>query len=52
MTTEPVDHTKIAEQVASLAASMDGSSDAGKAFLYGAETALRATAEAMDKASG
>lgn len=44
---ERVDHETLADQVQTLAASMDGVSATGRAFLSGAETALRATAEVM-----
>lgn len=43
-TQEQQDAGTLAEQVAALATSVDGTSKAGKAFLAGAETALRAVA--------
>lgn len=43
-----LDYDKLAEQLAALADSMDSISETGRSFLYGAETALRATAEVME----
>lgn len=43
-----IDYDKLAEQVRALTASMDGVSEAGRAFLHGAETALRATTAVIE----
>lgn len=43
-----VDYETLADQVEALADSMDCISETGRAFLAGAETALRATAEVME----
>ena len=43
-----MDYDKLAEQVEALSDSLDGVSDTGRAFLHGAETALRATAETLE----
>lgn len=44
---ERVDYETLADQVQALTGSMDNVSETGRAFLAGAQTALRATAEAM-----
>lgn len=43
-----IDYGLLSEQVAALNESLDGVSEPGRAFLAGAETALRATAEAVN----
>jgi len=45
---EPMGYDLLAEQVEALADAMDGVSDAGRAFLHGAQTALRATVGALE----
>jgi len=45
---EPMEYDLLAEQVEALADAMDGVSDAGSAFLHGAQTALRATVGALE----